>query len=474
MRTDIDRGGTRRVVAAAAILLLVAAPAPTQEPTRDFYNVLLPDGADPWVYRHTDGTYYMTATTGANITLRKSSSLSGIGGGETRVIWKPPASGPASRNLWAPELHYLNKKWYVHFAADDGENENHRMFVLENDSPDPFRGEFVNRGKVSDPKADRWAIDGTVLELGDRLYLIWSGWEGGENVRQNLYIAPLKDPLTLGGPRVEISRPTLPWECVGKPHVNEGPQIIIRGDTINLVYSASGSWTDDYCLGLLTSKVGSDPLKPESWKKHDKPVLRSGGGVFGPGHASFTRSPDGKEDWIVYHAARFSGAGWTRNVRAQPFTWNKDGTPSFGVPVSPDTPIALPGGDPPRRRYEAEHAVLGGKARAGKHAGASNGEAVGGVETAESRIDFAVSVPDAGTYLVAVRFAKAAAKNREATHRISVNGNEVGTIRYPSSGGDSWSNALRALELRAGKNTIRLSGGNGVATIDSLDVVLRK
>jgi GH43 family beta-xylosidase len=473
MSTTADRARTR-AACAAALLLLVVASAPAQESTRTFFNVLLPDGADPWVYRHADGTYYLTATTGTDITLRRSATLSGIGGGEKRVVWKPPASGPASQNLWAPELHYLRKKWYVYFAADDGKNENHRMFVLENENPDPLKGEFVNKGKLFDPKADRWAIDGTVVELGEKLYFIWSGWEGDENVRQNLYIAPMKDPLTLGGPRVEISRPSLPWEKVGTPHVNEGPQVVIRGQTINLIYSASGSWTDDYCLGLLTAKVGSDPLDPASWKKHDKPVFKSGGGVLAPGHASFPRSPDGKEDWIVYHAARFPGAGWTRNVRAQPFAWNEDGTPSFGAPVSPDKPIALPAGDPPRLRYEAEHATLAGKARTAKHASASGGELVGAVETAESHVEFGVSVPDAGKYVLVVRFAHGTPKNRPATHRLSVNGEDAGTIRYPNSGRDNWSSAFREVELKRGKNTIRFGKGDGVADIDCLDLVLRK
>jgi GH43 family beta-xylosidase len=90
--------------------------------------------------------------------------------------------------------------------------------------------------------------------------------------------------------------------------------------------------------------VGGDPLREQSWRKGDKPVFSGTDQVFGPGHASFVRSPDGKEHWIVYHAAKHRGAGWDRDVRTQPFTWQADGSPHFGRPTPPGVPIDLPSG----------------------------------------------------------------------------------------------------------------------------------
>jgi GH43 family beta-xylosidase len=322
------------------------------ETRNDFYNVLLPDGADPWVFRHTDGYYYLTLTTGHDITLRRARTISGLGAGEQRVVWTPPSSGPSSRNLWAPELHCLHGRWYIYFAADNGHNENHRMYVLECASRDPFRGSFTEQGKLSPPGEDRWAIDGTVLAVGDDLFFVWSGWEGRADVRQNLYIAPMGDPVTLAGPRVEFSRPTHAWEARGRPHVNEGPHALFRNRSIHLIYSASGAWTDHYCLGRLTARHGSDLLAPASWAKHPEPVFSAGNGVVSPGHASFTRSPDGTEDWILYHTARHRGAGFRRRVHAQSFCWNEDDTPDFGSPASADAPLPLPAGEAPRVRVE--------------------------------------------------------------------------------------------------------------------------
>ena len=81
------------------------------------------------------------------------------------------------------------------YAADDGNNTNHRMFVAQSDLTGPTFS-FSAKGKIYDPSTDRWAIDGTVLEATNgSLYFIWSGWPGAQDGLQNLYIAPMKDPL---------------------------------------------------------------------------------------------------------------------------------------------------------------------------------------------------------------------------------------------------------------------------------------
>jgi GH43 family beta-xylosidase len=176
---------------------------------------------------------------------------------------------------------------------------------------------------------------------GDRLYLLWSGWEGADNVAQHIYIAPMKDPLTIGGPRVRISSPEHDWERRGTPHVNEAPQALRRDERLFVIYSASGSWTDDYCLGQL-AWTGGDVLDPRSWEKARAPVFSRTDEVFGPGHCSFAKSRDGREDWIFFHAAKRRGAGWDRRIHMQRFTWRADGTPDFGRPAPAGSPLPAP------------------------------------------------------------------------------------------------------------------------------------
>jgi GH43 family beta-xylosidase len=258
-------------------------------------------------------------------------------------VWTPPRNTSYSKELWAPELHFVQGTWYIYVAADDGQNKNHRMIVLEgtSDSPqDPFtfKGQMVT-------SANRWAIDGTPLQMPDgRLYFLWSGWEGSENVAQHLYIAPMSNPWTLSGDRVRISSPQRHWELNGKPLINEGPQVLWHEDTCFVIYSASGSWSDDYCLGQLTW-TGSDPLDPASWIKKPTAVFSRTEDVFGPGHASFVKSCDNTEDWIVYHSAKRKGAGWNRRINMQRFTWHADGSPNFGRPIAAGVSMPEPSGD---------------------------------------------------------------------------------------------------------------------------------
>lgn len=139
----------------------------------EFTNPLLPSGADPWVI-HRDGWYFYTHTTGRNITLWRTRSIAELGSAESRVLWTPPVTGPYSKSIWAPELHHLDGKWYVYFAADDGRNRNHRLYLLECTSKDPFGGEWRWKAKLETPE-DRWSLDGTIFEHGGRRYLLWSG-----------------------------------------------------------------------------------------------------------------------------------------------------------------------------------------------------------------------------------------------------------------------------------------------------------
>jgi len=320
--------------------------------TQTFTNPLLPSGADPWcIYKN--GYYYYTNTLGNRIDIWKTKNIASLPNAERKTVWKPPATGPYSKEIWAPEIHFLKGKWYIYFAADSGRNNDHRLWVLENVNPDPLQGEWKIKGKLTTPE-DKWSIDGSVFEYRKSMYLIWSGWKGDVNGQQNIYIAKMKNPWTVENKRVMISSPTYTWERSGDikrgneidhVYVNEGPEVLVHNKKLFLIYSASGCWTDNYSLGMLVES-GKNLLNPASWKKHPEPVFTQSPlkKVFAPGHNCFFKSPDGKEDWILYHANSDSsqGCGRFRSPRAQKFTWLANGAPYFGEPVAEKTPVIIP------------------------------------------------------------------------------------------------------------------------------------
>jgi GH43 family beta-xylosidase len=285
---------------------------------------------------HHEGSYYYCESKNhhRSIRIRKSATIAGIGQDPGVCVWNAPTTGRNSHAIWAPELHRLGNKWFIYYAADDGRNENHRMWVLESESDDPT-GRYFCRGEL---KTDGWAIDGTVLTMEDgRMYFIWSGWPGEKNGQQNLYASPMKNPWTLTGHRTLICVPDQPWERKAMP-ICEGPQVLKRNDDVFIVYSASGSWTEHYCLGLLHNKSG-DILNASAWTKHG-PVFESTEDIWGVGHCSFVKSLCGTEDWILYHSKSSKTHGWEdRDVHAKRFTWSANGLPDFGKPTPRGTPL---------------------------------------------------------------------------------------------------------------------------------------
>lgn len=337
-KLNLEAVATRNGGTAPGVITLEDRFRTALSPGGTFANPILPSpSADPWVMQHEGWYYYCESRHQDAIYIRKSRNFIHLNQDPGVMVWSAPAFGANSKSLWAPELHFIQGKWYIYYAADDGLNENHRMWVLE--ASDPF-GPYVCRGAL---ETDTWAIDGTILEgPGGSLYCVWSGWPGRVNGQQNLYIAPMHNPWTLSGPRVLLAQPEHAWESIDMA-ICEGPQILRNNGRTFIIYSASGSWTVDYCLGMI-ELTGTDPINPAHWEKKGC-VFKKTERVWGLGHCSFVKSPDGSEDWIVYHAKSKRKKGWNdRNVRAQKFTWTSDGLPHFGEPTPAGTHLPIPSG----------------------------------------------------------------------------------------------------------------------------------
>jgi GH43 family beta-xylosidase len=278
-------------------------------------------GQDPWVVAHEDALFLIqSARNDRQIVIKRFGDLRRIHRSEETVIWDPRGKGDHAHEIWAPELHHIAGKWYVYYAASDGQNENHRMYVLEADRP---LGPYREIGKICDAGNDTWAIDLTVLQHDGGLYAVWSGWEGdSEHFPQNLYIAPMANPWTICGERRLISRPEHDWEMSVAP-INEGPEVVrnVAGGKLFLLYSADASWTEAYKMGLL-EWVGGDVMDPASWRKLPRPVF------VGGGHGCLIETGTGSQ--LVYHRKMSHEPGWAdREIRSAPFAWDPDGYPVF-------------------------------------------------------------------------------------------------------------------------------------------------
>ncbi len=238
--------------------------------------------ADPFIYKHTDGYYYFSASVPEydRIEIRRSPTLAGLDSAEPYIAWHCHKAGEMSHLIWAPEIHYLHGKWYIYFAAAPNDEVtgitfNHRMFVIENSDENPLTPNWVEKGQIK-TGLETFSLDATAFEY-----------------------------------------------------------------KVFLTYSASAT-DENYCIGMLTANEGSDLLDPASWTKEPKPVFVTSyeNHIYGPGHSCFTKSEDDSEDLLVYHARNYTEITGdplydpNRHTRVQSIRWQANGFPDLGHPVA--------------------------------------------------------------------------------------------------------------------------------------------
>lgn len=311
-------------------------------PITDYNEPFIIQRADPYIYRHFDGAYYFTASVPDydKIILRTAGSLHGLKTAEETTVWSRHLSGPMSKHVWAPELHYLNGKWYIYFAA--GEQEDIwkiRPYVLECSGNNPLTDNWVEKGKLKCADEDEFSftnfsLDATVFEKNGEHYIVWAEKVGLGKGISNLYIARMASPDKLATEQVLLTTPDYDWERVGF-WVNEGPAVLQHNGKIFITFSASSTGSC-YCIGMLSSQIESDLLDPLSWKKERYPVVKTDAekGIYGPGHNSFTKDGQGN-DICVFHARTYEKITGdplydpNRHTMLMKVNWDNSGCPVF-------------------------------------------------------------------------------------------------------------------------------------------------
>ena len=267
--------------------------------------------ADPYVLRDGEDWYFTASVPEYDrIALRRAGSLEGLRNAPETVVWRAHSGGLMSQHIWAPELHRIDGRWYIYFAA--GEKEDIwkiRPWVLRCEGDDPLAGPWAECGMLRRADGDEFSftdfsLDMTTFAHNGRRYCVWAEKVSVGRKISNLYIAEMADALTLKTPQMLLTSPSYAWERHGF-WVNEGPTFVAHGGRVYLTFSASDT-SPAYCMGLLWAEADADLMDISAWHKLNRPVYATDAdrGLYGPGHNTFFTDADGQV-YTSYHARQY-------------------------------------------------------------------------------------------------------------------------------------------------------------------------
>lgn len=265
----------------------------------EFKNIRI---ADPFVLKTKDKGYYLYGTTRPDgFSYLHSDDL--VHWSAKKVCYRKGENSWCQKSFWAPEVVFYEEKYYMFYSARN-QNGSLRIGLALSNRPEGMFEDIANEPLFDFGYA---VIDANVLIDEDgRKYLYYSRdcseHEVGGKKTSEIYGICLKDDLTgVWGKPVKLLTPVQDWERVSANRLwNEAPEIIKHEGKYYLSYSANYFASADYAVGYAVSDA---PLGPFV-KAGENPILTSKGrgDVFGPGHHSFTRSPDGTQIWVAYHS----------------------------------------------------------------------------------------------------------------------------------------------------------------------------
>ena len=334
--------------------------------SESFANPFINERADPYIVDGENGYYYFTASYPAygsvdkgydRIILRCSYHIEGLADAEEKTIWKAHSSGIMAKHIWAPEMHKINGKWYIFFAAGASSDIwAIRPYVLRCEGDNPYLDPWTECGQMQASAGDTssfrsFSLDMTYFENNGKHYVIWAEIKGDSS----LFMAEIDpdEPWKLTSAPILLTKPEFDWELVNH-RVNEGPAVLKTDKKIYVYFSASGTGPE-YCVGRMEADISSDLMDIKSWKKLNKPVLSTAdlNGESGPGHNCFVKDTNG-DILFVYHSRPTSHASKAcgtyasdplydpcRHTRIRKVSFDGNGEPVINTASAPYVPAAL-------------------------------------------------------------------------------------------------------------------------------------
>ena len=315
-----------------------------------FTNPIKARGPDPWL-QYYNGYYYLATTTWNNtVTMRRATTLGGLASASDTVLFTLTRANGAG-TMWAPEFHLLTGPNGTGGTCTTSPARNPTTWAPSASTswraPGPTRWvPYTFKADLLDPTSDNtWELDPSILQLNGKLYLLGTYYNGS----QPIFIRRLSNPWTAGRhptPAVHADlqlgdrRRSRQRGRRGAAAQRKDLHRLLRQPLLHPRLQARDAHLQRRGPAQLPPR-GSSPPNPV-FQRSDA------NGVYGPGHNGFFKSPDGTEDWIVYHAnsSASGGCDMNRSTRAQKFTWNADGTPNFGTPVATGVRLTAPSGEP--------------------------------------------------------------------------------------------------------------------------------
>jgi GH43 family beta-xylosidase len=304
---------------------------------------------DPFVLRHR-GVYYAFGTTGPErkrdgriFTLLRSTNLyewEELGGALT-----PPA-GAEGQEFWAPEVAERDGTFFMYYSM--GGKEPHKLRIATSDKPE---GPYKDLGiRLLDPKSP-FTIDAHPFRDDDGTWYLFYARdfldrEGGAHPGTAVVVDRLVDMTKLAGESRTVLRAHYEWtlfeanrkmpEYGGRTfnwHTIEGPVVTKRDGRYYCFYSGSNYQTERYGVDYAVASSVVGPYSGAGAQRGPRVLKTVPGKVRGPGHHSFAVGPDGKTEYIVYHA-------WDPGMKARKMcidkmAWTPEGPRCLGPTWTP-------------------------------------------------------------------------------------------------------------------------------------------
>ncbi|RLD08909.1 MAG: hypothetical protein DRI44_09400 [Chlamydiae bacterium] len=283
------------------LLFLTAACSAEKNFVSEYSNPIDVLVADPYVY-HENDTYYLYGTSAPDgFRVYTSKDL---------VNWRyqgyalktSKATWPVSA-FWAPEVYKKGFEYFMFYCARglNKKSSGYTMRICVAKSKSPL-GPFKD---IKSPAfiLDKAVIDPTVfVDDDDTAYLFYT-LDCSENKISEIWMGKLTDDwLGFDGKPVKCFGPSQIWE--GETW-NEAPFVIKHDKYYYAMYSANYFASPNYSIGYAVSTNIFGP-----WEKYkNNPILKLTDKVWGPGHHCVTKSPNGKEFFVVYHTQQRPGSG---------------------------------------------------------------------------------------------------------------------------------------------------------------------